>query len=134
MPKPLNLGRIAYGLMGRAHSNAYCKGNHFFNLEFRPVVKAACARRLDKARACAGEPGGHEADRRRQAWQLPPLSGQVSAGLVFYNDPATTEIYALSLHDALPIYPDASLTLRGGRCVVPVRNPGRAKIDGIIHD
>src|SRR5256885_429270 len=23
----------------------------------------------------------------------------------FFNDPATTEIYALSLHDALPIYP-----------------------------
>src|SRR3712207_8492840 len=24
----------------------------------------------------------------------------------FFNDPATTEIYTLSLHDALPIYPD----------------------------
>src|SRR5947207_3439674 len=26
---------------------------------------------------------------------------------VFFNDPATTEIYTLSLHDALPIYPAA---------------------------
>src|SRR2546430_7015448 len=25
----------------------------------------------------------------------------------FFNDTATTEIYTLSLHDALPIYPDA---------------------------
>src|SRR5437870_7553739 len=25
----------------------------------------------------------------------------------FFNDPATTEIYTLSLHDALPIWPDA---------------------------
>src|SRR3712207_7500802 len=25
----------------------------------------------------------------------------------FFNDPATTEIYTLSLHDALPIYPGA---------------------------
>src|SRR5437764_9891510 len=25
----------------------------------------------------------------------------------FFNDPATTQIYTLSLHDALPIYPDA---------------------------
>src|SRR5688572_30879321 len=25
----------------------------------------------------------------------------------FFNDPATTEIYTLSLHDALPISPDA---------------------------
>src|SRR5688572_31920395 len=24
--------------------------------------------------------------------------------LIFFNDPATTEIYTLSLHDALPIY------------------------------
>src|SRR3712207_8333407 len=27
----------------------------------------------------------------------------------FFNDPATTEIYTLSLHDALPIWPAASL-------------------------
>src|SRR5437764_13954379 len=26
--------------------------------------------------------------------------------LFFFNDPATTEIYTLSLHDALPIYDD----------------------------
>src|SRR2546430_9772071 len=26
----------------------------------------------------------------------------------FFNDPATTEIYTLSLHDALPIYPDSA--------------------------
>src|SRR5438034_11445427 len=25
----------------------------------------------------------------------------------FFNDPASTEIYTLSLHDALPIFPDA---------------------------
>src|SRR2546427_12050048 len=27
----------------------------------------------------------------------------------FFNDTATTEIYTLSLHDALPIYPDQAL-------------------------
>src|SRR5476649_3069993 len=35
--------------------------------------------------------------------------GQVLFSLVlffFFNDTATTEIYTLSLHDALPIYPD----------------------------
>src|SRR5262249_62277607 len=31
---------------------------------------------------------------------LPPL---LSFSLFFFNDPATTEIYTLSLHDALPI-------------------------------
>src|SRR6478609_11982699 len=29
-------------------------------------------------------------------------------GLFFFNDTATTEIYTLSLHDALPISPDAA--------------------------
>src|SRR2546427_12347182 len=29
------------------------------------------------------------------------------ASLFFFNDTATTEIYTLSLHDALPIYPQA---------------------------
>src|SRR5947199_9092699 len=28
----------------------------------------------------------------------------------FFNDTATTEIYTLSLHDALPIFPDWTLT------------------------
>src|SRR5258707_7491592 len=30
----------------------------------------------------------------------------------FFNDTATTEIYTLSLHDALPIYPGAAAPLR----------------------
>src|SRR3712207_9501545 len=32
----------------------------------------------------------------------------------FFNDTATTEIYTLSLHDALPISPDQSGALRSG--------------------
>src|SRR5436190_5142210 len=32
----------------------------------------------------------------------------------FYNDPATTEIYTLSLHDALPIYHDRAETQQTG--------------------
>src|SRR2546427_5902048 len=32
----------------------------------------------------------------------------------FFNDTATTEIYTLSLHDALPIWPDAARGLHGG--------------------
>ena len=32
----------------------------------------------------------------------------------FFNDTATTEIYTLSLHDALPIYPPEALGLVGG--------------------
>jgi predicted dehydrogenase len=39
--------------MGRAHSNAYAKVNHFFDLEYRPVLKAVCARDEAKAKAFA---------------------------------------------------------------------------------
>jgi predicted dehydrogenase len=51
MAKPLNVGLIGYGFMGKAHSNAYANVNHFFDLPFRPVLKAVCARNADRAKA-----------------------------------------------------------------------------------
>ncbi|HEY7153705.1 MAG TPA: Gfo/Idh/MocA family oxidoreductase [Gemmataceae bacterium] len=54
MSKPLNVGTIGYGFMGKAHSNAYRKVNHFFDLQYRPILKAVCARNADKAKAFAG--------------------------------------------------------------------------------
>ncbi len=54
MPKPLNIGMIGYGFMGRAHSNAYRRVNNFFDLEYQPVLKAVCARNEDKAKKFAG--------------------------------------------------------------------------------
>jgi predicted dehydrogenase len=59
MAKPLNVGLVGYGFMGRAHSNAYRQVNHFFDLEYRPALKAACARSADKAKAFA-EKWGYE--------------------------------------------------------------------------
>ncbi len=57
--KPLNIGMIGYGFMGRAHSNAYAKVNHFFDLKYKPVLKAACARDEAKVKAFA-EKWGYE--------------------------------------------------------------------------
>lgn len=51
--KNLNIGMIGYGFMGRAHSNAFRKVNNFFDLEYHPVLKAACARNAEKAQAFA---------------------------------------------------------------------------------
>ena len=48
MSKPLNIGLIGYGFMGRAHSNAYRQVNQFFDLEYHPVLKACCARSEEK--------------------------------------------------------------------------------------
>src|SRR3954447_17323486 len=59
MTKALNIGMIGYGFMGRAHSNAYRKVNNFFDLEYRPVLKAVCARDAEKAKGFA-EKWGYE--------------------------------------------------------------------------
>jgi len=53
MQKPLNIGIIGYGFMGRAHTNGYKRVNDFFPLEYRPVLKAACARNAEKAKEFA---------------------------------------------------------------------------------
>lgn len=53
MTKPLNIGLVGYGFMGRTHSNAYKRVNDFFDLEYRPVLKAVCGRDQENARAFA---------------------------------------------------------------------------------
>ncbi|TWT81768.1 Glucose-6-phosphate 3-dehydrogenase [Planctomycetes bacterium CA13] len=47
--KPLNIGMVGYGFMGRTHSNGYCQAPHFFESEYKPVLKAVCARNKEKA-------------------------------------------------------------------------------------
>jgi predicted dehydrogenase len=55
--KPLNIGLIGYGFMGRAHSNAYSQVNHFFDLAYRPILKAICARNAAQATSFADKWG-----------------------------------------------------------------------------
>ena len=57
MAKPLNIGMIGYGFMGRAHSNAYRRVSNFFDLKYTPVLKAVCARDAEKAQAFAAQWG-----------------------------------------------------------------------------
>ncbi|MDD5603575.1 MAG: Gfo/Idh/MocA family oxidoreductase [Eubacteriales bacterium] len=42
--KKLNIGLAGYGFMGRTHTNAYIQADHFFDLKFKPVLKAVCGR------------------------------------------------------------------------------------------
>lgn len=51
--KKLNVGIVGYGFMGRAHSNAFRKVGNFFPAEHEVVLKAACARSEEKAKAFA---------------------------------------------------------------------------------
>jgi predicted dehydrogenase len=51
--KPLNIGLVGYGFMGRTHSNAYKRVNDFFDVEYRPILKAVCGRDAKAAQAFA---------------------------------------------------------------------------------
>jgi predicted dehydrogenase len=67
MSKPLNIGMIGYGFMGRAHSNAYRQVSQFYKHDRHPVLKACCARNADKVKAFAENWGyeSYETDWRR---------------------------------------------------------------------
>jgi predicted dehydrogenase len=58
MKKPLNIGLVGYGFMGRTHSNGYKRVNDFFpELKHRPILKAICGRSADKTRSFAEQWG-----------------------------------------------------------------------------
>jgi len=51
--KPLNIGIVGYGFMGRTHANGYHNAAKFFDTPFVPVLKAACGRDEAKLKAYA---------------------------------------------------------------------------------
>jgi predicted dehydrogenase len=55
--KTLKVGIVGYGFMGRAHSNAFVKVNHFFPSPYRLERAAVCARDRAKAEAFAQQWG-----------------------------------------------------------------------------
>ncbi|MCX5656059.1 MAG: Gfo/Idh/MocA family oxidoreductase [Planctomycetota bacterium] len=55
--KPLNVGLIGYGFMGRTHSNAHRLVNRFFDLPYRPVLKTICGLVEAEAKAFADKWG-----------------------------------------------------------------------------
>ena len=57
--KSLNIGLIGYGFMGRTHSNAFLQAPRFFDLPYRPVLKAVAARKEDRVKKFA-ENWGYE--------------------------------------------------------------------------
>jgi hypothetical protein len=55
--KPLNIGIVGYGFMGRTHANGFSQAPHFFDLPVKPVLKAACGRDAAKAQSYADKWG-----------------------------------------------------------------------------
>lgn len=60
--KPLNVGMVGYGFMGRTHSNAFGQVSQFFDLKHRPVLKAICGRDRAKVDAFASQWGYDSAE------------------------------------------------------------------------
>ncbi len=67
MAKPLNIGLIGYGFMGRTHSNAYRKVVNFFDVPYKPVLHTVCGLVEAEAKAFADQWGyqSHTTDWRR---------------------------------------------------------------------
>src|SRR4029453_8726815 len=60
-----NIGLLGYGFMGRTHSNAFRQAPIFFDLPWKPVLKAVAARNAERVKASA-ENWGKGAN--RAAW------------------------------------------------------------------
>jgi len=60
--KPLNIGIVGYGFMGRTHSNAFGQVNRFFDSAYEPVKKAACGRDRARTEAFAAQWGYESAE------------------------------------------------------------------------
>jgi predicted dehydrogenase len=55
--KELNIGLVGYGFMGRTHSNAFLQAPRFFDLPYKPVLKAVCARNAVRVKRFANNWG-----------------------------------------------------------------------------
>jgi predicted dehydrogenase len=55
--KVLNIGLVGYGFMGRTHSNAFLQAPRYFDLPYRPVLRAVSARNRARAEAFASNWG-----------------------------------------------------------------------------
>jgi myo-inositol 2-dehydrogenase/D-chiro-inositol 1-dehydrogenase len=53
----LNIGLIGYGFMGRTHFERFLHAPKFFDVPYRPVLKAVCARNPDRAKSVAANWG-----------------------------------------------------------------------------
>ena len=55
--KTLNVGLVGYGFMGRTHSNAFLQAPRYFDLPYKPVLKAVSARNEERVKKFAANWG-----------------------------------------------------------------------------
>src|SRR6266571_3992789 len=85
--------------------------------EVVPVAPTYRVRRSSRSPICRLQSATARADRKRRRTRCSPRAVHLSPRRwdFFFNDPAATEFYTLSLHDALPIYPRRLAPVAGGR-------------------
>src|ERR1051326_5300161 len=83
-------------------------------VDLHPLPRAAVTQSSSRARQSRADGAAHGAP---PAWHL-SLRRRLLA--FFFNDTATTEIYALSLHDALPILFERAFSTAAG-CLIEVK-------------
>ncbi len=72
--KSLNIALIGQGFMGKAHSNAYCQVNHFFDVKTKPRLKVICGRNRKSLETMAARWGWEEiADDWRAVVERPDI-------------------------------------------------------------
>jgi myo-inositol 2-dehydrogenase/D-chiro-inositol 1-dehydrogenase len=55
--KNLNIGLVGYGFMGRTHSNAFLQAPRYFDLPYKPILKAVAARNKERVEKFAANWG-----------------------------------------------------------------------------
>jgi predicted dehydrogenase len=55
--KTLNIGLVGYGFMGRTHSNAFLQAPRYFDLPYKPILKAVAARNKERVEKFAANWG-----------------------------------------------------------------------------
>jgi predicted dehydrogenase len=129
MTKPLNIGMIGYGFMGRAHSNAYRQVSQFFSRGRRPVLKACCARNEEKIKAFAQNWGyeSYETDWRK-------LIERKDIDLIDIGSPNNThrEIVLAAAKAGKMILCEKPLAMNGPEALQMVEAVEKAKVPNMV--
>ncbi len=129
MSKPLRIGLIGYGFMGRAHSNAYRKVGNFFDLEYQPVLKAICARNADNAAAFAKKWGYESIE---TDWRKLIARDDIDAVDICTPNNSHAEIAIAAAKAGKMILCEKPLSMDGPEGVKMVKAVEKAKVPNIV--
>ena len=110
MTKPLRVGLIGYGFMGRTHSNAYSQVNHFFDVPYQPQLKVICGLEKNVAEAFAKRWGYESAE---TDWRRVIERDDIDLVDVYSCFPSAVQVAAAELGLAVADA-DRPLTVTGG--------------------